>query len=612
MADSGTPVSATTPSMSPQAASTPSSSVGTASAAAPAPKLGSTQPKAVNPFVYLGIPQAVFDWRPKMPGPKMSVFLAVTISLTSAYVYDRREVKRIQQEYIDRVTWMSEETLETNELARRVLVYGARVPDDGELERSSKWFKKYMKPILVASGTDYVLKNGTNPGGLGRTLMHEIRGRRIVRASEQATGSVAIANSPEENISAVLKERDRVEQEKDTDGGIVLLGRLALKEYLWALRKGYGSPIDLLEEARLEGMGLGANERRKDGRWEREEELMVRELEKEDAESGNGPFDEPALPEKQELDGDEPAAPASSSLAGSPYLGYTPYRSIIPSNLPSSEKPAATPVAQEAPLILPPEDVPPQPPLLLVPFTSPFGFRTWPSKIVGFFNKRADARLGGESALAIILAKTRPFEPPVERTETGEMRGLLDDNLVAEVRAGKRPELTCVDGQRTGSKDLDFMFEVDENPVSFRKAYRSMPKNWEYYRRQYYKDELAPKLKTARELASGAREPTKNETKYPPKTENELRQERLDKELRWRREQEGWAVVRSGSGVAWNEKWGFGAGSETPFKIVTLPTDADKAQLEEQKRQWREDQRAKEQRLDEYLASLPQPAADDE
>ncbi|KAK4058701.1 mitochondrial import inner membrane translocase subunit tim54 [Microbotryomycetes sp. JL221] len=582
--------------------------------AAAAPKLPMPPKRAVNPFVYLGIPQFVFDWRPKMPGPKMSVFLAMTFSLTGAYVYDRRQVKRIQQEYKDRVKWMSEETLETNELPRRVIVYGARVPDDGELERSSKWFKRYMKPILVASGTDYVLKNGTNPGGLGRTLIHEIRARRIVKASEQGADSVSIMNSAEDNVSAVLKERDRVNEDREKDGGIVLLGRLALKEYLWALRKGWGTPIDLREEARLEGMGLGANERRKDGRWEREEELMVRELEREDAQSDAAPFDEqtPAdvASELASDDSDSPAEAATSS-SNSPYLSYTPYRAIIPSNLPPAQKSAA-PQVEEPPLILPPEDVPPQPPLLLVPFTSPFGFRTWPSKMVGFFNKRADARLGAESALAIILAHTRPMEPPVERTETGEMKGVLDDSVVADVRVGKRHELTCVEGERTGSKDLDFMFEVDENPVTFRKAYRAMPKSWEYYRRQYYKDELAPKLKTARELASGSREPTKNETKYPPKTESELRQERLDKELRWRREQEGWAVVRSGSGIAWDEKWGFGPGSETPFTIVTPATENDKKQLEDKARLWKQEKLDKERQLEEHLASLPPPPVDED
>lgn len=75
----------------------------------------------------------------------MSIFLTVTIGLTSAYFYDRRECDRLKKEYIDRVKWMSEGKLETGELARRVRVFGARVPDDGELERSSKWFKKYIK-----------------------------------------------------------------------------------------------------------------------------------------------------------------------------------------------------------------------------------------------------------------------------------------------------------------------------------------------------------------------------------------------------------------------------------------------------------------------------------
>lgn len=75
----------------------------------------------------------------------MSVFLALTASLTGAYVYDRRECKRIQQEYIDKVRWMREQTLEADQLARRIKVYGARVPEDGELERSSKWFKRYMR-----------------------------------------------------------------------------------------------------------------------------------------------------------------------------------------------------------------------------------------------------------------------------------------------------------------------------------------------------------------------------------------------------------------------------------------------------------------------------------
>ena len=75
----------------------------------------------------------------------MSVFLLFSASLGSLYAYDRSECKRLQKEYLDKVRWMSQETLDSSEMPRKVKVLGARVPDDGELERSSKWFKKYMK-----------------------------------------------------------------------------------------------------------------------------------------------------------------------------------------------------------------------------------------------------------------------------------------------------------------------------------------------------------------------------------------------------------------------------------------------------------------------------------
>lgn len=75
----------------------------------------------------------------------MSIFLTVTIGITSAYLYDRRECKRLKEEYMAKVRWMSEGKLESGELARRLKVYGARVPEDGELDRSSKWFKRYMR-----------------------------------------------------------------------------------------------------------------------------------------------------------------------------------------------------------------------------------------------------------------------------------------------------------------------------------------------------------------------------------------------------------------------------------------------------------------------------------
>lgn len=95
--------------------------------------------------MYLGIPQFVLDWRPSRPGPKMSAFLAVTTVMVGAYAYDRKECSRLQQEYIEQVKFLSEAKLDATELARVVKVYGARVPEDGDEQRSTVWFKRYMR-----------------------------------------------------------------------------------------------------------------------------------------------------------------------------------------------------------------------------------------------------------------------------------------------------------------------------------------------------------------------------------------------------------------------------------------------------------------------------------
>lgn len=539
----------------------------------------------------------------------MSIFLLFSASLGSLYAYDRSECKRLQKEYMDKVRWMSEQELDSNEMPRKVRVLGARVPDDGELERSSKWFKKYMKvralslsflvvlafkgmgkpvsltffsfsfwqPILVASGTDYVLKIGTNPGGLARTLVHEFRGRRITKAANEIPGSVMLVNDPQSNMNAVLAEKDLEEEQREMQGATVLLGRGALKEYLWALKKGYGEAIDLREEAKLEGMGLGNNERRKDGRWEREDELMSRELEREDDKNPNAPFEDKLPVGLQDLGVDDAESTPNEAQPVN-FLSYSPYRSINPSSPAPSSSSNPEP---ESPLVLPPSEIPAQPPLLMVPFTHPFGIRTWPSKIAHFWNHRQDVKLGGEYSLALLLSQTRPFDAPKLRTPEGHVQGLVDEEFVAAVRRGELHESTMEEGLATGSKDLDFLADKEEDPLHFKKGYRTMPKGHEYHRREYYTNDLPPRLKTARELASGERERTSSEESYPPKIESELRKERLDKELRWRRELEGWGIVRAGSGVAWVE------GAEEKLRVIEAPLeDRAKEELTRRASEW--------------------------
>lgn len=117
----------------------------------PAPPVATPKPlaKPDNPFKYAtGLPQWVFDYKPKLPSRNMSIFLLVVTSTVSAYVYDRRQCRLLQQEYVDQVKHLSQEKVQPGDRVRRLNVYGARIPEDGELDRSSKWFKRYMRVSL--------------------------------------------------------------------------------------------------------------------------------------------------------------------------------------------------------------------------------------------------------------------------------------------------------------------------------------------------------------------------------------------------------------------------------------------------------------------------------
>lgn len=372
------------------------------------------------------------------------------------------------------------------------------------------------------------------------------------------------------------------------------MGRGALKEYLWALRKGYGEEIDVREEARLEGLGLGAGDKRKGARTERYEELVVKELEIEDAENPKAPFDAhdeaPHLLSDDDGDSENPAAGLVS-------IGYVPYSFPPPSassNPPSSSTPE--PIEQR-PIVLPPAPIPPQPPLLLVPFTHSFGAQRWPAKLVHFFNYRSDVKEGAEYAMMVINGtNTRSLQPPVLRNRLGELEGVLDEKLVSEMRLGKHSDLGMGEGTPMGSPDLDLLIETEE-PYHYRRSYRKLPSVLEFQRREYYTTTLPPRLKQARELASG-RTPTKAEANNPPKIESELRKERLEKEVRWRHQLQGWAVRRSGSGLAWDEMWGSGRGHENVFRVFREVDQEEMRKMEAAKVAWEDAKALKEAELD--------------
>lgn len=97
---------------------------------------------------HTGIP-ASFLRRPRLPSPKVSIFLATVAGITGAWYYDRRQCKLIRQEYIDKVKHLADEPLPTWDRSRKVMVYACKWPGDEQHHSSLKWFKQYIK---VSSG----------------------------------------------------------------------------------------------------------------------------------------------------------------------------------------------------------------------------------------------------------------------------------------------------------------------------------------------------------------------------------------------------------------------------------------------------------------------------
>lgn len=101
---------------------------------------------------FTGIPVSWLSKRPKLPSRNWLIFIGVTSSIASYYVYDRRECRRIKAEYIERVKQYGEELAGDHQsLPRKITVYGARWPGDQDYEAGIKYFKKYVKVSVSVS-----------------------------------------------------------------------------------------------------------------------------------------------------------------------------------------------------------------------------------------------------------------------------------------------------------------------------------------------------------------------------------------------------------------------------------------------------------------------------
>ncbi|KAG1855413.1 inner membrane protein import complex subunit Tim54-domain-containing protein [Suillus tomentosus] len=452
-----------------------------------APKPSQVQKSGVRAaFEYTGIPPSWFDKRPKLPSRNWLIFLSVTTSIVAYYVYDRRECRRIRADYSSRVEHLAKEPLGTTDLPRKVTVYGAKWPGDEDHDKSLKFFRKYVKPIFVAAAVDYEMISGRRSGDLANRIADEIKTRRRIDAGVEppSHSPVPLPNQP------TLEQK----RKRELEGGIVLVGRHTLKEFMSGLKRGWTESMDRVDR----------------------EDMLAQEL------ASDGRFDEPEEPviDPEVVDG-EPL-PTRSRLLPSQNAA------LFPLQMPSSSPSKSTQYTSNIPAHLdtPPSTIPTLPTLLLVPFTNHIGFRQVPNMLWGFFNERHKVRAGSEAAYSLIMSHVRPFAAA---------------NTASEIQESQ------LDGRQGG--DLDFDLPAESY---YDGAYT--PSETEKARKTYY-DALPAKLATARALARGTRAPTKEEDSHPPPTEVELRAERLKKEMRWRGDEAGWEIVKPGQLVQWDERF---------------------------------------------------------
>lgn len=186
----------------------------------------------------------------------------------------------------------------------------------------------------------------------------------------------------------------------------------------------------------------------------------------------------------------------------------------------------------------PPSPLPPQAPLLFLPYTNHMGFKAFPYFIYQFFTERHRVRAGADAALTLINGETRPFQGPNTPDGTDPGVAHVDESTGRLTRQGG---------------DLDFDLEGE----SFtRPSFKKFPSQIQQTRKDYY-EALKPRIQSILDLRNGVREMTDAETSGKTKVEtlDELKDERIKKEMRWCGGEDGYEIVKPEAGVVWDPRW---------------------------------------------------------
>jgi import inner membrane translocase subunit TIM54 len=306
----------------------------------------------------------------------------------------------------------------------------------------------------------------------------------------------------------------RYEAQRELEGGTVLVGRASFKEYMEGLRRGWMgdvNPWSLMDDVKRKVEG--------DGMFDDQATAEMRDIA-----SSTPTGEEDHLTENVSTTSMPPSNPTGLGFLSRP----TP-----PLTLNGVPGQSSTPTIP-AHLHLPPSPLPPQPPLLMVPYTNHMGFKAFPYFIYQFFTERHRVRAGSGAALALIESNTRPFQSPTR----------ADEGVVTDEATGKL--------LRQGG-DLDFDLEGE----SFtRKSFAKFPTQIATARKDYYEG-LRTRVESVLDLQAGRREMTEAEKSGKTKVEtiDELKDERIKKEMRWFGGEDGYEIVKPEVPAVWDPRW---------------------------------------------------------
>ncbi|KAK3390782.1 mitochondrial import inner membrane translocase subunit Tim54 [Podospora didyma] len=176
----------------------------------------------------------------KLPSRNWSIFWSLTIGITGAIIYDRREKRRNIAKWRHVVEHLAKEPLPDG-LAqpRKLTIYLSAPPGDG-LRVAQDHYTEYVKPVLAASGLDWEFVQGRREGDVRAVAAEKVR---KVRRNWEGNNEEDPNRPPteEEIVEAIRKSRG-IEDYAGIRGDVVI-GRHTWKEYLRGIHEGWLGPL---------------------------------------------------------------------------------------------------------------------------------------------------------------------------------------------------------------------------------------------------------------------------------------------------------------------------------------------------------------------------------